>query len=407
MAPQQQLEPSQSSVIREEVERVLQSPPFRTSKRCQQFLTYVAEARLAGRESRLKERVIGTEVFDRRADYDPGEDATVRVTANEVRKRLAQYYSAQPATPHRVRIDLPPGSYVPEFRFVQDAAPPTLAPPVAAVEPKPRRWWTWAIAAGLLLGGMFVGRNWLMPQAPFDEFWTPIRNSGRPVLICMTHPVVYLLREEFAAEYARGQRIDQFAGPWMVDPSKAHITSHDVVPVPDGFVGAADAAATGKFLQTLSRMNHEAELRIGNDISFADLRNSPAIAIGAYSNRWTMQANAEYRFAFEHLKVIDRKNPGREWKLPSITPDYRSTEDYAIISRVVNSHTGQFFLAAAGITQSGTQAAAEFLTEPKYLNDAMSKAPKDWMNRNLQILLHTRVTGRTPGPPRVIELHVW
>lgn len=406
MASQHQLEPGQSSQIREELERVLQSPPFRTSKRCQHFLSYVVEAWLAGQESKLKERVIGTEVFDRPPDYDPGEDATVRVTANEVRKRLAQYYGAESAQPHRVRMDLPPGSYVPEFRFLQPPAASPEAQPPAPATVTPRRILWYGMGALALFLTVFVGKA-LIPQTPFDEFWAPIRNSGRPVLICMTHPVVYLMREGFAAEYARTQRIDQFAGPWMVDPAKAQITSRDVVPVPDGFVGAADAAASGRFLQMLSRMNHEAQLRIGNDISFVDLRNSPAIAIGAYSNRWTMQANAEYRFAFEHLKVIDRKNPGREWKLPGITPDYRSTEDYAIISRVVTSHTGQFFLAAAGITQSGTQAAAEFLTEPAYLNEAMKKAPKDWARRNLQILLHTRVTGQTPGPPRVVELHVW
>ncbi len=95
------------------LERVLASPVFRTSRRCQDLLRYVVENAALGRTDRLKERTIGVEVFARPASYEPSEDAIVRVNANEVRKRLAKYYLD--AGREGVWIELPPGSYVPEF----------------------------------------------------------------------------------------------------------------------------------------------------------------------------------------------------------------------------------------------------------------------------------------------------
>src|SRR5215471_6749381 len=101
--------------IREELNRVLSSHEFRTSKRSQDFLRYVVDHVLSGHADLLKERTIGIEVFGRSTAYDPSDDATVRVKASEVRKRLGLYYADQGAH-DPIRIELPSGTYVPEFR---------------------------------------------------------------------------------------------------------------------------------------------------------------------------------------------------------------------------------------------------------------------------------------------------
>src|SRR5262252_4226135 len=97
-----------STAIREELDRVLASPEFRTSKRSQDFLKYVVEHVVRGEGEMLKERTIGIEVFGRSVDYDPGEDATVRVKAGEVRKRLGLYF-AEGGVRNPLRIELPVG----------------------------------------------------------------------------------------------------------------------------------------------------------------------------------------------------------------------------------------------------------------------------------------------------------
>src|SRR5579862_5034225 len=102
------------SAILQELENILASPSFRNSSRSKQFLSYVVQHKLEGRDELLKERSIGTDLFHRPADYATGDDPVVRVQAGEVRRRLEQYYR-EFSKASDVRIDLPVGTYVPEF----------------------------------------------------------------------------------------------------------------------------------------------------------------------------------------------------------------------------------------------------------------------------------------------------
>ena len=81
-----------SEDVRVHLAEILGSASFRTSARSQQFLQYVVNESLAGRGESLKERVVGERVFGRDPAYDTGQDSIVRVKANEVRRRLAQFY---------------------------------------------------------------------------------------------------------------------------------------------------------------------------------------------------------------------------------------------------------------------------------------------------------------------------
>ena len=77
------------------------------------------------------------------------------------------------------------------------------------------------------------------------------------------------------------------------------------------------------------------------------------------------------------------------------------------MSRVFDSQTGEFLIAAAGITQYGTRAAREFLTSPEDMAALAQDAPPDWQKKNVQILLRTQVVGETPGPPKIVTAHFW
>jgi len=154
--------------IREELARVLESASFRSSRRCSEFLKYVVERTLSGRSADLKERSIGIELFGLPPDFDSGQHAIVRVTANEVRKRLAQHYLAEGHSPHPVRIDLPPGSYAAEFRWETPAPetpePEAQAPPV----PKARsnRLLFASVVAVLLIAGAVSLWRWQAAKTP-------------------------------------------------------------------------------------------------------------------------------------------------------------------------------------------------------------------------------------------------
>lgn len=121
-----------AELVRAELERIVESTAFRSSRRSREFLRHVIELSLTGTFTDLKERVIGAALYGRPNDYDTASDAIVRVTASDTRRRLAEYYSAAGDKP-LVRIQLTAGSYVPNFEIQPDPGEPLLP----AAEPAP------------------------------------------------------------------------------------------------------------------------------------------------------------------------------------------------------------------------------------------------------------------------------
>src|SRR6201996_1537941 len=102
------------ALLQQHVKEVIEGAAFKGSHRSGQFLQYIVDQAIAGHFESLKERVIGVELFGRSPSYDTGDDAIVRVTASDVRKRLLQHYGRYGAN-SGFRISLPSGSYIPEI----------------------------------------------------------------------------------------------------------------------------------------------------------------------------------------------------------------------------------------------------------------------------------------------------
>ncbi len=103
-----------SKLVLEQLDRMLKSRHFRNSRRYPAFLDHIVRHTLAGDLDSLKERILGIEVFKRASDYDTAADPVVRISAGEVRKRIALYYHDE-GTEQELRIELPAGSYIPVF----------------------------------------------------------------------------------------------------------------------------------------------------------------------------------------------------------------------------------------------------------------------------------------------------
>jgi len=112
--------------IRESVEKLLGSRWFLKSDRLCRFVRLAVNHALSGTQQRLKEYIIGVEVFDRGVDYDPRVDPIVRVEARRLRTKLKGYYSAA-GRQDQLRIEFPKGSYSPIFR-VKTARADSLQP---------------------------------------------------------------------------------------------------------------------------------------------------------------------------------------------------------------------------------------------------------------------------------------
>lgn len=88
--------PSSSGIsaeaVRSELETILSSPGFARSERLSRFLRFAVEKTLQGEGDRLKEYLLGVEVFDKGESYDPRIDPIVRVEAARLRSKLKDYY---------------------------------------------------------------------------------------------------------------------------------------------------------------------------------------------------------------------------------------------------------------------------------------------------------------------------
>src|SRR5271170_776672 len=83
------------ALLRRHLQEITEGTAFKGSHRSAQFLKHIVEKSIAGSFESLKERAIGIELFGRSPSYDTGEDAIVRVTASDVRKRLLQHYGGE------------------------------------------------------------------------------------------------------------------------------------------------------------------------------------------------------------------------------------------------------------------------------------------------------------------------
>jgi TolB-like protein len=102
--------------IRDQLSRILESPLFLQSDRLGRFLRFTVETTLAGEAGSVKEYLIGTEVYERKPSYHPGEDSMVRSEARRLRRKLKEYYESD-GKDDPVLISYRPGSYVPVFRL--------------------------------------------------------------------------------------------------------------------------------------------------------------------------------------------------------------------------------------------------------------------------------------------------
>jgi hypothetical protein len=395
-----------AEAARAQLARLLDSPQFRSSKRCSAFLRHVVEHAAEGRFDSLKERTIGVEVFERDPNYDTNQDPVVRSTAGEVRKRLAQYYTG-PGREDHVLISLPTGSYVAEVRVEPPApaAPPVSTPPAPAPAPAVRRVpWTAIVSAVVLAAA--AGAFLLTRSTGLDAFWQPVFAPKQPLLVCVGQPHVY--------KFAGG--IQDRMNAWFdkAGPEPGAVAPPDIVPLWDRYLSLGDIQAFSRVSGYFGKQGKPFEMRGVRSVSLADLRRRPVLLIGAFNNEWTLGLGSELRFYFEQdvpngrFLVRDRQNPNhREWQLAVSAENRQIAADYALATRVFNSNTEQYVVVAAGITEIGTLAASEFLTTPEYFAEALAGAPSDWKRKNIQVVLSAKVMSGTAGPPHVLAVHFW
>ena len=388
--------------IREHLEDLLTDPLFNNSKRLPAFLRYVVTEALEGHaEGQIKARTLGIVVFGRSADYDTNADPVVRMTAGEVRKKLAQYYYAHHNS--EVQIEVPLGSYMPRFRCSRPETPPipaviaVIAPPPFqpfAEEPEAiithlaepsSRWKYWPMA--LLLVEVLVGViAWRIAvrQTSVDRFWTSLTDSSKQVLIVL--PALSRAPQPVA------QTVPLY-----------HFEAESVA--------IEDAQVATRISNELKLRKFNSHLVLATAASLSDLRSNPFVLIGAMDNVWTMRLSQTLPFAFERSddrrygRIVDRKNPSIFWSEDFSIPNAQIPQDYGIIARFTDPTTEQPTVLIAGISAEGTLAAGEAVTTPRYLDMLLKAAGHP--SGGFEAVIETKVIDGRSGPPNIVAMRTW
>jgi hypothetical protein len=403
--------------VQEQLERLLSNPHFNQSRRFPSFLRFVIEKMLDGQPDLLKERTLGIEIFGREADYDTASDPIVRVTATEIRKRIAQYYQ-EPGHENELRLSLPAGSYMPQFHWPSVALPAgdgskesTLAvlPPLieeARMEtpaPVPRRGRWGTVTAFLLLGLVLVGavvetgeHLWWHSEAhtPLDVFWGPLIHSKEPLLFCVAdqsqYPVITLRDAN--------------------DPTRKTLLKDDLTTIV-----MDDLSPVVRVAGMLQSNGKNFTLKGESATDLTDLRNGPTVFIGAFDNEWTLRLTAPLRYHFDNnatmteFRIVDSSDPSKPgWTINRLQQmGSKSYRDFAIIARFTDSTTGKLAVVLAGVGRGGTRVAGEYLTDPADLAQLEPIAARAGNKKNMEVVLSTQIIDGEPGTPKVEASYFW
>jgi hypothetical protein len=384
-----------------ELESILASYHFRGSKRYPALLKFIVDAALDHRSSDLKERTLGVEVFGREPGYDTNADPVVRVSAAEVRKRIAQYYHESGRRP-RIQIELPLGSYAPEFRL-RKPEPVPIHPqlPSRKSAPQERRahfastlslatvlGLTVILGTGILSATLYYRHQRALVSKPtaLDALWAPVLNTTRPVLVVL-----------------RTAPPDS-----MQDESKPPTVAEHV-----HYVSVSIAVALARLTSVLDAHGKSYEVKEAPETSLTDISSRPIILIGAMDNDWTMRLTSPLRFHFAFFpdgkeRIEDSTSLRQtDWEFNRFAPYTSVTADYAIVARFHDSTTQGPVMIIAGLGAYGTEAAGEFVQSPEYLAQLSKMLPRGWENKNLEVVLRTDVIGYNAGPPVLLSAYTW
>jgi hypothetical protein len=408
--------------IRGHLNRILESHAFRGSRRSQEFLRYIVEKSLSGDFDEIKERILGVEIFGRPLTYDTSADAIVRVTANDVRKRLLRYYELD-GTTSEYRIHLPAGSYIPEFTRVPLEVVPELAAPLPA---NPRR--SFRLAA-LVLCAVFVfaagaGAGLLLskggrPMVPKQIApWSALFQEARQTQLIFCDASIEMLQAYLHANVSLSDYANRRLFPDMSSKSADAKRAASMLGGADFTVTAApvDLGIALRISGLAQSWSHPLIVRSARDLRFRDFKtDANFILLGSpRSNPWTalFQDQLDFSFLFDkarHSEVCRNKHPraGEQSVYVPTAMGGATGEAFAIAAFLANPDQNGNVMILAGSNAEGTEAAARFVTELDLLGKTLRKYGIDPTRqpRHFEALLKVTTLAGSPNRFEVVALH--
>jgi hypothetical protein len=441
---------SDLKAFQQHLKEVLSGEAFSGSHRSAQFLRYVVNQAVNGHCDDLKERLIGVELFGRSPSYDTGEDAIVRVTASDVRRRLLQHYGTS-GTVSEFRIRLPLGTYIPEISHdvpvkpqVQEPASVTTvdAPDALVSSPSPteaqeavpeeheraprlsesQRRWIQRIVLLCCLAVAVYGAFalWLTMRSVHvrtDAQWGALFGSQLSTKLITSDPNIVEIQTLTGqtvtlSDYANRRYVP---APERVVPQLMKFSTEILLG------DKAAAVDTGVAVEVAEWMDRAEAGRLAIQsarvLRFSDLlKDGNFILLGSpRSNPWALyySEHLDFRFFFDlgsGQEIVENRHPrrGESAKYVPTALGFATGQSFAVASYLRNPDYLGHVLLIAGANAEGTEAVADLMTDSAQLSAVMSRCglPLKAPIPNFQLLLQLNTMAGSPAHSQVIACHV-
>jgi hypothetical protein len=357
------------------VQRLVQDDSFRRAPRLRELLLFVTAKAIEGRTAEVNENEIAHAVFRRTDTFNSADDSIVRSSVRQLRTKLHEYFEG-PGRGEPVIIEIPKGSYVPEFR--------TRTTPVPAATVPPGNLWRnvalGAIALALVLGTILI-RNTAVSSEPATTSQPNLvswlfgnRGQAVNVVLCDSALVV----------------VNAYRSPMLSLDDYIQQKDQQPLPLPGGNpAGATPPQFPGKRLITSFRdiafVQRLGEMATGGGIRVAlkhsrlmqvrDFRSGSHILLGsAWSNPWTtlFEDQLTFRFGEEPGKntfgIVNTAPQAGEPKFYHCSPaQAHNGVSYARVAIVPNLSGQESVLLVSGLHTESSEGALDSALSPAFL----------------------------------------
>jgi hypothetical protein len=430
--------------------RVVASKGFSKSEFLPRFLLHVCKEYLLERESEITEQRLGVLIFNRPADYNPGEDNIVRSYARLLRKRLDAYFEAEGSN-EPVRITIPRGGYIPSFQNnIRDRMQAPVGPQLLNVDKElpaapsmnaqdlsisveselgenldSRPSWhpDWlsciaGVAAGILLalaGVLAMHAIWNRQQMePAHVLWSHIFQSDRDTLIIPADSGLGILEnltrhQVDVDEYANGTFLPDLQLPPGLDgPNFNDLRTQRYTSVVD-----LDIASRLTKLQEF--VPSHTQIRYARSITLEDFKNANVVLLGSkHTNPWVSLFEAKLNFKLEYTPNVDESyvlntHPAAvEQKVYRNGTSTAASPTYGTIAYLPGLDGAGHVLIIQGLNMAATQAAADALFDAGIIQPVLQKAklPHGAL-RPFELLLETTSVGAAAPEVRIVATRIY
>lgn len=396
-----QISPSKDE-LKDQVNRVLQSPGFSNSEILRSLLSHLAQISIEEPGRTIKEYEIGVDALGRAPDFDPRVDSSVRVHSARLRTKLSEYYHGGGAA-DPIEVFLPKGTYLLSYRYRPAQIEPLPSPPAPPLESTPIQWRpvvVWLLVGLTLVGVTSAFWKWYeRPQAvppALQKFWGQFDSRPHETMVVFSNP-------RFVGSVSAGLK---YAPPG---------SSAAPQEINDRYTGVGEAMALHELTRLFDQLHFPLRAKRSSLIAWDEARSRNLIFVGG-PNVNDSQTELPKLQQFDFKSIEDEPSagfgaianlhpgPGEERYYFNSGPPY--VMDYAVIGLVPGLAPDRRALILAGRTTFGTQGATEFLLDENNVSallrrlDALSSSRLPFF----EALLRVKVSGGVPVQPELVLL---